>query len=93
MKLLDNAPKATIGEPFIYTGGLATIYCWGNFSTAIVKLRVSPDSTNWFDLDGFTFPQPAKPKNLHMAECWMRGEIVGGDGETLVNLVIKQFLR
>jgi hypothetical protein len=93
MKLLEDATKGSIGESFIFTGGLATIYCWGNFSGASVKLRVSPDSSNWFDLDGFILPQPAKPKNLHMAECWMRGEVIGGDGNTLVNLVVKQFAR
>jgi len=91
MKLFENATKGTIGEPSVFTGGLATIYCWGVFSTAQVKLRVSPDKTNWFDIDGFTFLQPAKPKNLNIAECWMMGELTGGDGDTNINLIVKQF--
>ncbi len=93
MKLLENATKAISGQPYIFTGGLATVYCWGNFGGATVKLRVSPDSTNWFDVDGFTFTEAPNPKNLNLAECWMKGEISDGDGETNVNLVIKKFAK
>lgn len=94
MKLLENGTNKTgAGEPFIFIGGLATIYCWGNFAGATVKLRVSPDSNIWFDLDGFTFTQAPRPKNLHIAECRMRGEIMGGTDDTLIQMVVKEFVK
>lgn len=93
MKLLEDAGKGEIGEPISFTGGLATVYCWGAFSGAQVKLHVSPDKTNWFDVQGFTFTTTALPKNLNIAECWMMGEVVGGDGSTKVNLIVKHFSK
>lgn len=90
MRLLNNATKAEIGQAFIFTGGQAIVFCWGGFGNAVVKLRFSPDLSNWFDLEGYTFIEATCPKTLHLPEGWLRGEIEGGDGETNVHLLVKK---
>ncbi len=91
MELLENAPAGTDGEQMQYSGGMATVYCWGNFAGASVKLLVSPDRSTWFDLEGYTLVQTSKPKNLHIANCWMKGQVIGGTVDTNVNLVVRGF--
>ncbi len=91
MKLLDAAKQNDVGEPVVYAGGLATVYCWGVFAGATVKLIISPDKTNWFDLDGYTLTGPIKPKNLQISECWIQGQVIGGGPTTNVNLMLKHF--
>ena len=91
MELLKNAAAGTDGQAQQYSGGLATVYCWGNFAGATVKLFVSPDRAVWFDLDGYALVQTSKPKNLHIANCWMKGQVIGGTVDTNVNLVVRGF--
>lgn len=91
MDLLKNAPAGTDGSQKQYSGGMATVYCWGNFAGASVKLLVSPDRSTWFDLEGYTITQTSKPKNLHIANCWMKGQVIGGTVDTSVNLVVRGF--
>ena len=91
MELLKNAAANTNGEAQQYSGGMATVYCWGNFAGATVKLFVSPDGSMWFDLEGYVLIQTSKPKNLHIANCWMKGQVIGGTIDTNVNLVVRGF--
>mgnify|MGYP003386171893 CR=1 FL=1 len=91
MKILENATQDSEGEPVVFPGGLATVYCWGVFAGATLKLSISPDKTNWFDMDGFTLSGPIKPKNLQISDCWLKGQVIGGGPNTNINLMLKNF--
>jgi hypothetical protein len=91
MELLKDAAANANGESHQYAGGMATVYCWGNFAGATIKLLVSPNGSVWFDLEGYTLVQTSKPKNLHLSNCWMKGQVIGGTAETSVNLVVRGF--
>ncbi|NBX02599.1 MAG: hypothetical protein EBR02_00760 [Alphaproteobacteria bacterium] len=91
MELLKDAVANTNGEAHQYAGGMATVYCWGNFAGATIKLLVSPNGSVWFDLEGYALVQTSKPKNLHLSNCWMKGQVIGGTVDTDVNLVVRGF--
>ncbi len=93
MQLLESASANFDGEVTQYPGGLATVYCWGNFAGASVKLMVSPNKTVWFDLDGYTLNQTSKPKNMQLSDCWIKGQVFGGGAETSINLIVRKFVN
>ena len=63
MELLKDAVANANGKSHQYAGGMATVYCWGNFAGATIKLLVSPNGSVWFYLEGYTLVQTSKPKN------------------------------
>jgi hypothetical protein len=80
-----NSQSTDVGP---INGGLYTVFAYGTFDTCTVKAQVSPDGTEWFDLDDATFTAKGAV-NLSLPEgAYIRGDLSSVGGSTSVSLVL-----
>jgi hypothetical protein len=58
-----------------------TVYVWGTFGGATVKVQVSPDGANWFDLSNYSF-SAIGCENIDAATAFYRLYVTGASGAT-----------
>lgn len=69
--------------------GLVSVFCWGTFNGATCKLQISPDKTNWFDLDDATFTAKGTINIMIPAGVYYRGAVSGsGSPVPSLNLAV-----
>ena len=61
-----------------------TVYVWGTFGGATVKVQVTPDGTNWFDLSNYSFSDVGC-ENIDAAAVAYRLFVSGATGATNLN--------
>jgi hypothetical protein len=59
-----------------------TVYCWGTFGGATVKVQISPDREEWFDVPELTFTEKGAV-NASFQGSSLRGVISGGTGASI----------
>ncbi len=68
--------------------GLQTVFCWGTFDSATVKVQLSPDGSEWFDLDDLTFTAKSVMNFKTQAGVQYRATLSSAGGSTSVNLAV-----
>ncbi|MCP4992864.1 MAG: hypothetical protein GY934_03615 [Gammaproteobacteria bacterium] len=68
--------------------GLKTVFCWGTFDSATVKVQLSPDGSEWFDLDDLTFTAKGVVNFMTQIGVQYRANLSSAGGSTSVNLGI-----
>ena len=56
---------------------LVTVFCWGTFNGVTVKLQISPDKINWFDLTDATFTAKGTINVRIPPNVYYRGDVSG----------------
>ena len=72
-----------------YHGDLNTIYAFGEFDGATVKLQVSPNRTKWFDLVEATFTEEGEPVNISISAPYIKGVVEDAGDNTNINLMVR----
>jgi len=60
-----------------------TIFCWGTFGSATVKVQLSAEGTEWFDEAAITFTAKGYASIELATDTKMRAVISGGTGASL----------
>ncbi len=68
--------------------GLKTVFCWGTFDSATVKVQLSPDGLEWFDFSDLTFTAKAAMNFKTQIGVQYRANLSSAGGSTSVNLSI-----
>lgn len=87
MKIFDSETTNATSAAASTSNASLTVYCWGTFGGATVKLQVTPDGSEWFDVDDLTFTSKGVV-NLIYGPGQVRGVISGGSGAS-INLEVK----
>ncbi len=80
-KMVDHS-FGNIAKRFSYS-----LYVYGTFNDATVKLQGSPDDTNWFDIPNASWTADATT-NVEFYGNYLRGVVTSGLGSESINLVI-----
>ncbi len=64
-----------------------TLYIWGTFDDATVKLQVTPDNTNWFDAEDSSVTA-ARARNVEFSAYSVRGVVSGGGGSVSISMAL-----
>lgn len=99
MKLLTSAANGDgASKPFVSSrhrrkAHLYTLYVWGNFDSADVKLQVSPDpvsvsdaSSTWFDVPDADAITAQTVVNVEVRAIKARGTVATGLGAESINM-------
>ena len=86
MRLFDGETTNATTAAFPGSGGTRTVYCWGTFGGATVKVQLSPDGQEWFDIDELTFTAKGAVNAVFVGSL-LRGVISGGSSAS-INLEI-----
>jgi len=81
MRLFDGETTNTTSAALTGAGVQRTVYVWGTFGGATVKVQVSPDQVEWFDVDALTFASKAAINTSFQGA--MRAVIEGGTGHAI----------
>lgn len=60
-----------------------TLFVWGTFGGSTVKLQISPDGTNWFDVSGADAITAAGALNVEFRAKQVRGSVSGGTANSI----------
>ena len=89
MKLLDGATVDGDGTVFNaraagsrYTSDVFTFYAWGTWGGGTVKLMISPDNTNWFDVTNAAFTADGV-LNVQFRAPYVKANLAGSSGANL----------
>lgn len=59
-----------------------TVYIYGTFNSATVKLQGSPDDSNWFDIPNASWTAKATT-NVEFYGIYLRGVVTGGSSPSI----------
>ena len=82
MRIFDNETTNATSAAHPGMGGTRTVYCWGTFGGATVKLQMSPDGSEWFDVEDLTFAAKTAVNAVFVGSM-IRGVISGGSSASI----------
>lgn len=83
-----NAAAVDVISPgHLYKSHLRTLFVWGTWDSATVKLQMTPDGTTWFDVTGASFTTDGT-LNVEFRAKQMRINVAGGLGSASINAII-----
>lgn len=62
---------------------LRTLFVWGTFDSATVKLQVSPDDSTWFDVPGADSITAQSVLNVEFRAPYIRCSVSGGTSPSI----------
>ena len=87
LSLLSNASSNLNGNSISFKGGwVGTVYCYGTFNGANVRVQVSPEGNTWFNLANLTF-QSANVVNMDLLG-FIRGNVSEAISGTDITLIV-----
>lgn len=78
----DETTNATSPASSAFNGQ-HTVFCWGTFGGATVKIQLSFDGAEWFDVDDLTFTAKTVINAYLGKDVQVRGVISGGTGASI----------
>lgn len=72
------------GKPFQIASTHANIFAWGTWDGATLKLQLSPDSKQWFDVTALTFTQDSVSAGVELGGGYARW-VLSDAGSTSLN--------
>jgi len=64
---------------------VGTLYVWGTFDGATVKIQASPNGVDWLDITGVSYTSETV-ENLEIVANSIRAVVTGGGGSVSVNV-------
>ena len=94
MKLLENASNGTGTSHSTredlnrFRTTVKTLYVYGTFDGATVKLQISPDNSNWFDVPDADTITVQSVMNIQSRGIAYRGVVSGGSGSESITMIL-----
>ena len=94
MDIFQNQTSDTVTDAVRLTSGHESVFCWGVFDGATVKLQLCPvdpeqPNADWFDYDEATFTEKSSVNGAIGGNIWVRGVVEDAGLGTSVNLVLR----